>query len=370
MQIAIFPYLVCLIAELKPMRMKYLALICVVAHLHMTSISTAEDAVVSGPTNETITRTIEDGGTGSYKAIVVSDSSLATHAIYRPADLSSFGDAAKLPILAWGNGACANSSQEHQNFLSEIASRGYLVVAIGPLQEESQGGRGGRGGGTKSSLLTDAIDWAVAQNANEQSIYFGKLDTSKIAVAGMSCGGLQALEVSPDPRVSTTMVCNSGVIGGGGPSRPRVPATPSADKAEEQTDAPKTSGENGDVAAPPAPPARRPGGMPGMPAVTKELLTKLHAPILYLLGGESDIAYQNGMDDYRRIEKLPAFVANMDVGHGGTYGRPHGGEYATVAAAWLDWQLKGDQEAAKMFVGEDFALSKAENWKVEKKNIP
>ena len=83
----------------------------------------------------------------------------------------------------------------------------------------------------------------------------------------------------------------------------------------------------------------------------RTIFKKLHSPVLFLLGGPSDIAYANGSDDFRRIEKLPAFMANMDVGHGGTYGRPHGGEFGKVAVTWFDWQLKGDQEAAKMFTG-------------------
>lgn len=33
--------------------------------------------------------------------------------------------------------------------------------------------------------------------------------------------------------------------------------------------------------------------------------------------------------------------------HGGTYGQPHGGEFAKVATAWFKWQLKGDNEAGK-----------------------
>lgn len=76
------------------------------------------------------------------------------------------------------------------------------------------------------------------------------------------------------------------------------------------------------------------------------------------------------MDDFRGINHLPIFAANLNVGHGGTYGKPHGGEFAKVATAWLQWQLKDDQEAAKMFVGEPCGLAKLEGWKTEKKNIP
>jgi hypothetical protein len=76
------------------------------------------------------------------------------------------------------------------------------------------------------------------------------------------------------------------------------------------------------------------------------------------------------MDDFKTINHVPVFVANMDVGHGGTYAQPHGGEFAKVATAWYQWQLKGDKEAAKMFTGNPAGLSKNPLWKIEKKNMP
>src|SRR3954467_853693 len=78
-------------------------------------------------------RTIEDGGTGPYKALMIQESSLPTHTVFRPKDMSAFNAKNKLPIIAWGNGACANSPWEHVNFLSEVASHGFLIVAIGPM---------------------------------------------------------------------------------------------------------------------------------------------------------------------------------------------------------------------------------------------
>lgn len=269
-------------------------------------------------------RVVEDGGTGAYPAIMYTDSSLPTHTIFRPADLTAFGNDRKLPVIAWGNGACANSPWEHINFLSEVASHGFLTIAIGPMPQEGERGMGR----SDASQLLDAINWAIDQNNNEASPFYQKIDTSKIAVSGMSCGGLQTLEVAPDPRITTAIVCNSGILGNPG------------------------------------------GGMPGMPQLTKETLSKLHSPVLYLLGGESDIAYQNGMDDYERINHVPVFVANMDVGHGGTYSQPHGGEFAKVATAWYKWQLKDDVEAGKMFTGKSPLLSTSAHWKVDKKNIP
>ena len=84
------------------------------------------------------------------------------------------------------------------------------------------------------------------------------------------------------------------------------------------------------------------------------------------LGGESDIAYNNGMDDFKRIDHVPAIAVNQPVGHGGTYNQPNGGEFAIVARAWLDWQLKGNQETSKMFCGNSPAILQRKDWTLEK----
>lgn len=274
---------------------------------------------------ETASRTVEDGGTGPYKAIMATDSTLDTHTIFRPKDLGVFGQSNKLPIIAWGNGACANSPWEHVNFLSEVASHGFLVIAIGTMPQEGQRADGRR---TTSSQLIEAIDWAIAKNSDKTSPYYNKIDTTKISVSGMSCGGLQALEVAHDSRITTAIICNSGILPNPG------------------------------------------AGMPGMPSVTKNQLEKLHSAVLYLLGGPSDIAYANGMDDFKRINHVPVYAANLDVGHGGTYRQPHGGEYAVVATAWYQWQLKNDQQAGTMFTGQPCGLSQRSGWVVDKKNLP
>jgi hypothetical protein len=97
--------------------------------------------------------------------------------------------------------------------------------------------------------------------------------------------------------------------------------------------------------------------------VSKALLTKIHTPTFYILGGETDIAYANGMDDFKRITHVPAFLGNLvGVGHGGTYWQPNGGKAAAAVVAWLDWQLRGDQDAAKNFVGKDCGLCRDPAW--------
>jgi hypothetical protein len=92
---------------------------------------------------EVASRTVEDGGTVKYSAIMTSQASLPTHTVFRPQDMSKFGKNEKLLVIAWGNGACFNSPWEHVNFLSEVASHGFLVIAIGIIPKES-GGAGER----------------------------------------------------------------------------------------------------------------------------------------------------------------------------------------------------------------------------------
>ena len=144
----------------------------------------------------------------------------------------------------------------------------------------------------------------------------------------MSCGGVQAIEASVDPRVKTTIVANSGLM--------PVPTTMSG------------------------------SGKP----IPKESLNLMHAPVLYMSGDESDIAYANANDDFEKINHIPVFRAfEKGIGHGGTYHDPDGGAFGKVALAWLDWQLKGNKEAAKVFQGNQCSLCADSQWVTRKKKI-
>ncbi len=271
-------------------------------------------------------RIIENGGTGFYKAVMKEELTLPEHTVFVPQDLTQFNKERPLPVLVWGNGACANSPFEHMNFLNEIASHGYIVLATGniPMTDEWY-----KGPMSRSEQQIESIDWILAQNDDPSSPYFEKIDTKNICVAGMSCGGLQTLFNCADPRITLLMICNSGLF--------------------NQQNAGQAVG--------------------GMPMPPKEKLTDIHTPIMYLLGGETDIAYGNGMDDFHRIKHVPACATNFPVGHGGTYREPHGGEFTVVALAWLDWNLKKSEEAAKMFVGDDCLISKRKDWTIEKNEL-
>ncbi|MEU8211515.1 cellulose binding domain-containing protein [Micromonospora sp. NPDC049044] len=244
------------------------------------------------------------GGSGPYPADYETSTGLANHTIFRPQTLP----AERLPILVWGNGGCSANGLSQGNFLREIASHGFLAIANGAPNGS---------GSTTSQMLTQSIDWAFAENSRQGSKYYNKIDTTKVAVAGFSCGGLEAYAVSNDPRVTTTGIFSSGLLN---------------DADDYQ-------------------------------------LRRLTKPIAYFIGGPSDIAYPNAIDDWGKLPaSLPAFMGNLNVGHGGTYDQTNGGEFGRVAGLYLKWRLKGDTTAGANFVGPNCGLCRTQ-WTVQQKNL-
>jgi len=276
-----------------------------------------------------------DHGSGPYPAIMEVDPSLPRHVIYRPENFAGM-KGKKLGIYVWGNGACTDDAASVRNHLMEIASYGYLVVVPGFIGEQLEAARKARppvpAGApfavpTTTQDLRDGLNWALAQNGQSGSKYRGRIDNGAVAVAGFSCGGVQALDLaSSDKRVAALIVDNSGIF---------------------PDDAPK---------------------LPGM-ALGKSALQKLHTPVLYLMGGPSDIAWANGTDDFRRIDQVPAMLVALPTGHGGTYFDPHGGAAASISVDWLEWQLRGDRAAARTFTGENCRICTVPGWTIERKGF-
>jgi hypothetical protein len=314
---------------------------------------------------ETLAVTIGDGGTGPYKAILSGDSSLPTHAIYRPRDLCPFGGARLLPIVAFANGGCRNGSGEFRNFLSDIASHGYLVVAIGPAGEALVAGSEGRVGQTQASQLLNGVEWAIHQNSLQTSGFYRKIDSSKVAVMGQSCGSSQAKAVSGDPRVTTTVLLNGG--GAPGAARAAAPAATSATTPATATLAAALD-RGSRRYAPHAPGVADPAGL--MAASAPATPVTFHGPVALVNGGPRDLAYKGALAAFEAIENVPALFAFQDVGHyPATYREPNGGAFAVLVNAWLKWHLKGDQSAAKMFVGANCGFCSDSKWQIQMKNV-
>lgn len=285
------------------------------------------------------------GGSGDFKAQMTTDASLSTHTLYYPREIENLS-IRKLPIIAWANGACLNMGNRFRYYLTDIASYGYFIAAIGPIKDDTQEQRprptptnpvqgqiltnDGRilpPPETDYKLLIDAIDWAIAQNANPNSKFYNHLDTEKIAIMGQSCGGLQTIAASYDPRVSTSVILNSGIRQGEDP-------------------------------------------IAGTGFANKQSLLHLHAPTLYLSGDENDVAFYNANSDFVDINHIPVARAyKHGIGHGGTYNQANGGDFAIVTRHWLNWHLLNDQAGKNYFTGRNCYLCQNPDWEIATKRI-
>jgi dienelactone hydrolase len=172
---------------------------------------------------------------------------------------------------------------------------------------------------TPDDELLKAIDWISKQANTRKSDYYKRVDLDKIAAGGQSCGGAQTLRVADDSRVKTYMIVNAGM---------------------------------GDMT---------------MAGASAKSLEKLHGEIVYIIGGESDIAYKNAILDYERIKNVPvAFANHKTAGHGGTFSEEYGGSFARMALDWLDWQFKGKDNSKIFLKGE---LDDYPEWTMKAKNF-
>jgi len=279
-------------------------------------------------------KVMDNGGSGHYKAVITDDARLPGYTIYRPVDLQI---AAKvegpLPVVLFGNGGCQRTSFGYEKFLTDIASHGYVVLAVGPWNDGTtevedlwkiDDATHALKIADAKTLVNTALNWLAAEK-ERQGDYYHAVNVENVAAMGQSCGGLQALIMGTmgDPRIKTTVALNSG--------------------------------------------ANNPGDLLDK-MITKEDLKKLTAPIIYVLGGSTDMATPNGSDDYRLIEHVPAVAALYEAGHMGTYAEPHGGTFAKLTRAWLNYQLKGDKRQEALFrygvTGNEY-----EGWTIHSKNF-
>jgi hypothetical protein len=254
-------------------------------------------------------------GTGPHQVVVETNSAngIKCGTIYRPKDL---GGAEKYPILVWGEGGCSQDGYSNQAAMAEIASWGYFIVADG-----TPGSTNACTGGQDGKAFLDYITWAIAENDKECSAYYQSLQPTKIAADGFSCGGLMAENVSGDPRFAAIGITSSGLMG-----------------------------------------------------ANATLYGKIHTPFKIMNGGSSDIAYQNGLNDYDAISSrgIPiVYFSKTSAGHGGDLGQPRG-DFNKVNLAWLNWQLKGDTGATgKGYLnGSTCTICTDSGWTYKSANLP
>jgi hypothetical protein len=170
-----------------------------------------------------------------------SDPALPRHTIYAPLE-GPAGE--KLQVLLWSEPGCSGNGLVFEKFNTNIASYGFIVLANGAPSGNFT---------TTSKDTTAAIDFIVNATGNGAYGIFSAVDSSKIAAAGQSCGGLEALDQRSEDRVSHIGVFNSGF----------VPLTDVGNLPNETTQ------------------------------VDPEAAASIRKPTFFFLGGSTDVAYPN-----------------------------------------------------------------------------
>ncbi len=241
---------------------------------------------------------------------------LQDHTVYRPADLNRFNENS-LPVVVWANGACRDSNYGFVFISTLVATHGFIVVANGAFDAPAI-----TGGSVQPQNLLNALDWLESDEAAIQ--FNNRADLSKIAVAGQSCGGLEALIAGADSRTKTVLAFNTGFF-----------------EACEL-------------------------------GVCRSELENLHTPVLWVNGGNTDIAYENSIANFNLTDTPAYYAENKYAGHSGLlYGIREGvGDTLMLTQAekiyvnWLDFMLNENHEAEAYFFGEDCDLCTNPDWVV------
>jgi predicted alpha/beta-hydrolase family hydrolase len=255
----------------------------------------------------------------SYSTVREATEGLPAHTLYRPQHLELF-DQGSVPVVVWANGACRDSNYGFLFISTMVASHGFIIIANGAFDAPAI-----TGGSVNPQNQIDAMNWLESEAGIAQ--LQGRADLTKIAVAGQSCGGLEALIAGADPRTKTVLAFNTGFF-------------------EDCT-----------------------------LGYCRDELANLHTPVLFVNGGPSDIAYENSIANYN-LTQTPAYLAEHKyVGHSGfLYGIREGEGDTTVLTQaertyvnWLDFMLNGNQEARGYFFGANCDLCGHDDWNIMSK---
>lgn len=122
------------------------------------------------------------------------DVDLSLYTVYRPACMI---DGEKYPVITWGNGTCGQT-EIYGALLRYVASYGYVIFSA---NSRYTGGNG---------AMTKALDFAEAANKDQNSVYFNRLDLTKIGAMGHSQGGMATVTAANDMRVKSAIIWNAG----------------------------------------------------------------------------------------------------------------------------------------------------------------
>lgn len=237
-------------------------------------------------------------GPAAVLTSTATDASGGTDTLFYPADLAS---GAARPLLTWGNGSSTPTSS-YPGVMNHLASWGFVIVASTSVNT-----------GTGQEMLA-GVNYMLSQNSNSSSIFYNRIDASKVGALGHSQGA-----------GGTVNATNNS----GGLIKADVPICLPDQRYVHSPD-------QFNVAA-------------------------LRVPTL-LLGGNADlIAPPTTLQGYyNQIPGAAALAILKGANHFTIEGS--GGGYLGYLTAWFMYNLRGDQYARAAFVGTPPELNINRNW--------
>jgi hypothetical protein len=248
----------------------------------------AAGAMAAGPTLPPITDPAMPGPFGFE--VVATAPGLDTASLFVPAKLGENG--VKHPIIVWTNGA-GGTTDLYKNLLQHFASHGFFVVA-----DKMSGGDHN----PEVTMQKAGIDWVAAEAERMDSPYFGKIDATRIAVAGHSLGSIASFASAAHPLVKASIHWSAGLTG-------------------------------------------NPVG------AEESWLQGLHAPAAFFCGGAESAALPRCSGDFDNAPpSVPVFYGTVEgVTHTSTYGEPNAGQWGRAGVAWFRFALAGDESFRSWF---------------------
>lgn len=245
---------------------------------------------------ETEAKYLQDGNYETKKITRKASAPMKKYTIYFPKDMADTEQIYPMVLVVNGTGGKAT---KYEPQFAQLASWGFIVV-----------GTQDKGTGSGETTI-QTLNYMLQQNEDEDSIFYQKIDVENIGVTGFSQGGAATIR-------SAYMFEESHYI------KTIVPLSPVSEKtAEDMTDYPYD-------------------------------ISKVECPILLLAGtsGEFETEIVIPFDEmqrmYDKINTPKVMARRVGMDHDQMMYMAEG--YVT---AWFMWQLKGDEEAAKAFTGEN-----------------
>lgn len=232
--------------------------------------------------------------------------------IYYPTELEK--ETKKLPVVLWANGT-GSKADTYTSFLTHLSTWGFIVVS-----DDDENTRTGES-------LNAGIDLLIKENNDPDSVLYQKIDLDNIGIGGHSQGGpavFNMASIQPHANmikavyaVSATSSYHTKVFGDGWEydiSKVIVPTMLTAGTQTFDAGTATSAEQESDEKA---------GIMQGI------------CPLWSL---------EENFNLLPDVDKV--FVRKKNVDHGDSHL-----QFDAYMTAWFLWQLQGDEEAAKVFIG-------------------